>query len=120
MLKPITIATNTKASHPRMALRRCWTLQRPTRAAMLLLVWGLVVLRSVVMAPASAFRGPLPMRLAGVSWCGFIAPLVRFTPLGPDEELRREGGRGGGPRGPGCGAGPPRVAPGPLPETRGR
>jgi hypothetical protein len=36
MLKPITIDTNTKASHPRMALRRFWTLQRPTRAARLL------------------------------------------------------------------------------------
>ncbi len=34
-LKPITSDTNTKASHPRMAFRRCWTLQRPTRAARL-------------------------------------------------------------------------------------
>ena len=32
------VDTNTKASHPRMAERRCRTLQRPMRAAMLWLV----------------------------------------------------------------------------------
>ena len=31
---PITNATITNASHPKMAVLRCWALQRPARAAM--------------------------------------------------------------------------------------
>src|ERR687895_294938 len=37
-LKPITTAAATKASHPRIALARCWALQRPIRAVRLLWV----------------------------------------------------------------------------------
>ena len=33
-LPPIMYAAITKASHPKMAILRCWALQRPARAAM--------------------------------------------------------------------------------------
>src|SRR3954447_15330399 len=53
---PHTRATKTKASHPRMALRRCWTLQRPTRAAMLWLEEDELPLVWVRFLMAASFR----------------------------------------------------------------
>src|SRR4051794_23651649 len=55
-LKPMTSAANTKASHPRMALRRCWTLQRPMRAAMLWLEESVLRLVWVRFLMAASFR----------------------------------------------------------------
>ena len=69
-LKPTTSATNTKASHPKTAFRRCWTLQRPTRAARLWLVCAVWVLRLVVIGGASALAASPQMRLACVRGCG--------------------------------------------------
>src|SRR5262245_58321838 len=37
MAPPIANAASTKASHPKMAILRCWALQRPARAARFLL-----------------------------------------------------------------------------------
>src|ERR671911_870579 len=70
------------------------------------------------MAPASAFAGTLPMRFAGVRGCGFTARVVRFPALGPDEELRREGRRGGRQQRQARGADRHRLARGAIAEAR--
>ena len=68
---PIAKATRTNASHPRMAVLRCWALQRPARAAMFRLVFKAPPGVVDCMGAACARADPLPVRLPGVLGCGY-------------------------------------------------
>ena len=64
---PMNRATSTKASQPKMAVLRCWTLQRPTRAVKLLgdcmellLVVGFDCMGASLFHPGSRFIGVAP------------------------------------------------------------